>query len=1169
MFTLEGDAYQSRSVTRDAQLNNGLDSSFSAVRVCSRKRYVFTSSAVLQRVHMPTHERCVERCIEKIRFCKAVVFTPYKEKSIGVCTLYSENSVQRPVALHPDASVEPVSTFYEILESCPRYASSEITNKISTNHRKKLEDVTDNSGELIDEDYRADAYFPDRDTFGEETFRLNTDRYATMTRLYPETETKKPSFRSPPGSLRTFLESTDTRSSSYVESADQPPRPKSPFEGLVPIVPVAVLHMGQAMKYGSDCPAGAPCMHTMASLDSSPCPARQNDPCAPRQPCYSAACQSSDPHVTTVSKWLEWGPCSQTCGPGTRMRQCAGAGCVGSATEPCMVNPICQQWSQWGAWSLCSATCGEGERKRSRECIGGRDCPGVSTTVETCATSPCPTWSNWGPWEGCSVSCGPGLERRSRKCQNSNLCLGPAIDTRTCDLGECPQWGEWTPWSACTKSCATGETMRSRDCVQGTACDGASEERLLCNQHDCPTWTDWTSWTVCSSKCDEESYRIRNRVCMYRGMAHAGCDGSAQDQSSCPMRPCPAWSEWNEWSECSATCAQGSQQRSRSCENGSDCLGSNREMRFCQLASCPYWDEWMPWTGCSVTCGSGYCERRRRCITDDLLNLPNLEDLEESLFEAENSKTDRAKSNLIDRSRGSGKGPHPQLIQSAEDTRRAPIRNIEGGGTCIGPDIERKPCDAGPCCTWSEWSEWSPCSGCGRESTSSRTRRCRVTESGAIFPSSTSQLDFHGEIGPYLISPQIKGGSVSISPIVPVNHRTRRQAMFSQRGANCCEGNAVETRQCNIPCQTPTPCAWTEWGEWCGCRRCRAGKESRRRYCERPGAKPGTLTVDPTCRCVGNDLEERDCIVERICEMEQPSGAGAPPATEPIRIISSEPPRTIPSSTTRKETPSESPSLPPTRQTSKSTSRQASVGTSRTTSIETSRPTSVGTSRTTSVETSRPTSIGTSRTTSVGVSRTTSEGTSQPEGYGQEADSAYSFGDTAADSSEVCRWSKWSEWSPCDDHKQRHRNRFCIGSDTLISDCECVGLSTEEEHCDMTRIANEVDFNVGKGPFDSDISSGDEAKLDENIQSALELDESTAGHNEVSLSASVIKTEKCEWTRWSQWSACTVSCGMGDRLRKRRCSCGDNQCGAEPDQETSKCSEWKCDRKMPPLFNVD
>ncbi|RCN44101.1 thrombospondin type 1 domain protein [Ancylostoma caninum] len=154
---------------------------------------------------------------------------------------------------------------------------------------------------------------------------------------------------------------------------------------------------------------------------------------------------------------------------------------------------------------------------------------------------------------------------------------------------------------------------------------------------------------------------------MYRGMAHTGCEGSAQDQSSCPTHACPTWSEWGDWSECSATCGQGNQYRyfsfstplalhlkaqtillaiiisyrMRSCESGADCAGSNRELRFCQLTSCPYWDEWMTWSGCSVTCGVGICERRRRCVMDDLLNLPNLEELDEALFDADASRAGR------------------------------------------------------------------------------------------------------------------------------------------------------------------------------------------------------------------------------------------------------------------------------------------------------------------------------------------------------------------------------------------------------------------------------------------------------------------------------------------------------------------------------------------------
>ncbi|KAK6014195.1 PAN domain protein, partial [Ostertagia ostertagi] len=144
------------------------------MRVCSRKRYVFTSTAVLQRVHLPTPERCVERCVENMSFCKAAVYTPYKDTSIGVCTLFSENSVQQPTALHPDASVEPVSTVHELLESCPQFSLPEITYKISSNHRRKLESSLERIA--LDEELRSDAFFPDQ--FVEDSDRQTSDRYA-------------------------------------------------------------------------------------------------------------------------------------------------------------------------------------------------------------------------------------------------------------------------------------------------------------------------------------------------------------------------------------------------------------------------------------------------------------------------------------------------------------------------------------------------------------------------------------------------------------------------------------------------------------------------------------------------------------------------------------------------------------------------------------------------------------------------------------------------------------------------------------------------------------------------------------------------------------------------------------------------------------------------------
>ncbi|VDL70722.1 unnamed protein product [Nippostrongylus brasiliensis] len=296
------------------------------LRVCSRKRYVFTSTAVLQRVHLSTPELCVERCIENMAFCKAAVFMPLKDKSIGVCTLFSENSIQQPMALHPDASVEPVSTVHELLQSCPQFALPEITNRISSNHRRKLESKIGRS-RASDEALRPDVFFRDGEQYNDERHRSAADRYATMTPLYHEEGPK------------------------YSDSREVH-RPKSPFE------------------------AGAMCVPTLASLDSSPCPARQGDPCAPKPPCYPTTCMNADSQIVQ-STWTEWTQCSQTCGRGTRTRHCSGVGCLGPAVESCSMMLACQEWTLWSSWSACSTSCGEGERKRTRECIGGRDCPGI------------------------------------------------------------------------------------------------------------------------------------------------------------------------------------------------------------------------------------------------------------------------------------------------------------------------------------------------------------------------------------------------------------------------------------------------------------------------------------------------------------------------------------------------------------------------------------------------------------------------------------------------------------------------------------------------------------------------------------------------------------------------------------------------------------------------
>ncbi|XP_069465362.1 hemicentin-2 isoform X1 [Ambystoma mexicanum] len=109
------------------------------------------------------------------------------------------------------------------------------------------------------------------------------------------------------------------------------------------------------------------------------------------------------------SDWLEWGPCSQTCGQGSqqRIRLCdnplpanGGQACSGRHTDsrscqlaPCPVDGV---WTNWGSWSSCSASCGQGQRQRTRSCFdpppqyGGKTCRGQNLETAACQEGPCP-----------------------------------------------------------------------------------------------------------------------------------------------------------------------------------------------------------------------------------------------------------------------------------------------------------------------------------------------------------------------------------------------------------------------------------------------------------------------------------------------------------------------------------------------------------------------------------------------------------------------------------------------------------------------------------------------------------------------------------------------------------------------------------------------------------
>ncbi|XP_063154493.1 hemicentin-1 [Candoia aspera] len=337
------------------------------------------------------------------------------------------------------------------------------------------------------------------------------------------------------------------------------------------------------------------------------------------------------------SEWLDWQPCSVTCGHGLqkRIRLCnnpfpanGGRHCMEPDYEirSCQSKlcPVDGSWSEWGSWEECSKTCGQGNKTRTRSCSNppaqhrGRPCEGNAVESIVCNIRPCPVngaWSSWLSWGPCSKTCGKGTQNRIRLCNNpppsfdGSHCDGPDVQMQVCNDRDCPvngKWASWSSWSACTMSCGGGTQQRTRDCSDpapengGHKCEGNDLQVDFCNTDLCPThgnWGPWSNWGTCSRTCNSGHMR-RYRTCdnphpLNGGRACAGADTQIQ---RCRAELCPVdgnWGPWQPWSTCSASCGGGEKIRSRLCNNpplsnnGRPCPGDEAQVSRCNIQACP------------------------------------------------------------------------------------------------------------------------------------------------------------------------------------------------------------------------------------------------------------------------------------------------------------------------------------------------------------------------------------------------------------------------------------------------------------------------------------------------------------------------------------------------------------------------------------------------------
>ncbi|CAF97520.1 unnamed protein product [Tetraodon nigroviridis] len=274
-------------------------------------------------------------------------------------------------------------------------------------------------------------------------------------------------------------------------------------------------------------------------------------------------------------------------------------------------------------------------------------------------------WSVWAQWADCSSQCGGGIQTRTRSCRSppeeSSLCEGVVEEGRPCNPQPCtgkgrhlsrsqslrsvdnrkrddvdkPRSGQQSPQTGkttgrrgipCISHCSSlGDHRTCRTCPGGAS--GQSDSLFLS-----PTpaalipvngaWDEWSPWSLCSSTCGR-GFRSRTRTCTPPQFGGEPCVGPEKQTKFCNIAVCPVdgvWNEWSSWSSCSASCANGTMQRTRECNGpsygGSECRGKWLESVHCFLGECPVdgrWQPWSLWSSCSRSCGGGTQQRSRLC----------------------------------------------------------------------------------------------------------------------------------------------------------------------------------------------------------------------------------------------------------------------------------------------------------------------------------------------------------------------------------------------------------------------------------------------------------------------------------------------------------------------------------------------------------------------------
>jgi hypothetical protein len=363
-----------------------------------------------------------------------------------------------------------------------------------------------------------------------------------------------------------------------------------------------------------------------------------------------------------------------------------------------------------------------------------------------------------------------------------------------------------------------------------------------CNVHPCPVDCvegAFGAWSTCTTSCGAGSQK-RSRTHVEPTFGGKACSHSAETRT-CNTFKCTidcGVGSWAVWSTCTRSCGGGSQQRSRSTTAagfGGVACPHSAETKACNGHACAVDCElhpWAPWSTCTASCGTGAQQRAR------LVNVPVAYGGAACahLSEARSCNAHECPVDCVMSAWTVWSACSTSCAAGAQDrTRTVVSRPAFGGVLCSVKLDDTQACTLGPCpahCRVSPFSAWSPCTkSCGAGSQSrNRIVIAHAQNGGYVCPylGETRSCNTFSCAVDCLVSEWGSWELCSKTCGTGTRKRSRGVAIFPLNGGVSCPPTGA-TENCNT-FNCPVDCAQTQWGGWSACTQsCGTGTQARER----------------------------------------------------------------------------------------------------------------------------------------------------------------------------------------------------------------------------------------------------------------------------------------------------------------------------------------------------